>query len=281
MYLRPMEIGHTYSLRVNREVDFGVYLDSEKGEILLPKKYIPENTKIGDSVAVFVHRDSEDRLLATTLKPYGEVGDLVVLHVKDTMAHGAFMDWGLEKDLFVPKAEQHVPFRAGMNVPVRIAVDHATDRLLGTSKLQAFLKKDGSDLYKEGDQVEVIMYDRSELGMKVIVDRTCLGLIFASDIHEHLKIGDVRTGYIRTVREDGKLDVVLNPEGKAGIDKQVGRLEQALLDNEGFLPLTDKSDPEEIRETLGMSKKAFKKALGGLYKSRKVSLSENGIHLNT
>lgn len=274
-----MEIGHTYRLKVNRAVDFGLYLGSDKGEILLPAKYVPEGTEPGDEVEVFIHRDSEDRLLATTLKPAGEAGDLVVLEVKDSITHGAFLDWGLEKDLFVPKAEQHVPFRPGMRVPVRIAVDHATDRLLGTSKLQAFLKKDASGKYQPGDQVEVIFYDRTPLGWKVITDRQYFGLIFESDIHEDVDYGTIRPGFIRNVREDGKLDIALRPEGKEGIDQQVLLLEQQLQDHDGFLPLTDKSHPDDIRDQLGMSKKAFKKALGGLYKARRVRLEQDGIYL--
>ncbi len=279
MYLRSMEIGHTYSLKVNREVDFGVYLDSEKGEILMPSKYVPEGTKPGDLVSVFVHRDSEDRLLATTLQPAGEVGDLVVLEVKDTTPHGAFMDWGLEKDLFVPRAEQHIPFEEGMRIPVRIAVDYATDRLLGTSKLQPFLKKDATGLFEAGDKVDLIIYDQSPLGMKVIVNKEFFGLIYHSDVHEPLTYGDTPTGYIKEVREDGKLDIALRPAGKEGIDQNKNILEEKLRENNGYLRLTDKSDPEEIFHLVGMSKKAFKKALGGLYKQRKVLLEENGIRL--
>jgi predicted RNA-binding protein (virulence factor B family) len=274
-----MEIGHTYQLTVAREVDFGLYLQSEKGDILLPRKYVPEGTSEGDKIDVFVHRDSEDRLLATTLKPAGEVGDIVVLTVKDTSAHGAFMDWGLEKDLFVPKAEQHIPFEKGDRQVVRIAVDYKTDRLLGTSKLQPFIKKDGTGVFSPGDEVDIIVYDQSPLGMKVIVNREYFGLLYHSDIFSGIDLGDETKGYIREVREDGKLDVTLRKEGVAAIDENRAVLLTALKANEGFLPLTDKSDPEDIQEALQMSKKAFKKALGGLYRERLVTMEEEGIRL--
>jgi uncharacterized protein len=275
-----MEIGHTYELTVAREVDFGLYLQSEKGDILLPRKYVPEGTKEGDRIEVFVHRDSEDRLLATTLKPAGEVGDIVVLKVKDMSSHGAFMDWGLEKDLFVPRAEQHVPFEVGDRQVIRVVVDYKTDRLLGTSKLQSFLKKDGTGAFERGDQVDLIIYDSSPLGVKVIINKAYFGLLYHSDIYDDIDLGDECTGYIKEVREDGKIDVTLRKEGKAGIDQNRDALLKALKENEGYLPLTDKSDPEDIQETVNMSKKAFKKALGGLYKERLVVLEENGVRLS-
>lgn len=274
-----MEIGHTYELTVAREVDFGLYLQSEKGDILLPRKYVPEGIKEGDRIEVFVHRDSEDRLLATTLKPAGEVGDIVVLRVKDMSAHGAFMDWGLEKDLFVPRAEQHVPFEVGDRQVIRVVVDYKTDRLLGTSKLQSFLKKDGTGVFERGDQVDLIIYDSSPLGIKVIINKEYFGLLYHSDIYDDIDLGDECIGYIKEVREDGKLDVALKKEGKAGIDQNREALLKALKENEGFIPLTDKSDPDDIQETLNMSKKGFKKALGGLYKERLVVLEENGVRL--
>lgn len=274
-----MEIGHTYELTVAREVDFGLYLQSEKGDILLPRKYVPEGIKEGDRIEVFVHRDSEDRLLATTLKPAGEVGDIVVLRVKDMSAHGAFMDWGLEKDLFVPRAEQHVPFEVGDRQVIRVVVDYKTDRLLGTSKLQSFLKKDGTGVFERGDQVDLIIYDSSPLGIKVIINKEYFGLLYHSDIYDDIDLGDECIGYIKEVREDGKLDVTLKREGKAGIDQNREALLKALKENEGFIPLTDKSDPDDIQETLNMSKKGFKKALGGLYKERLVVLEENGVRL--
>ncbi len=274
-----MEIGHTYKLKVSREVDFGVYMESEKGEILLPSKYVPENTKPGDIISVFIHRDSEDRLLATTLKPAGEVGDIVVLRVKDITRHGAFMDWGLEKDLFVPRAEQHVPFSEGMRVPVRIAVDYSTDRLLGTSKLQSFLSKNPAETLSEGEEVSLIVYDETDLGIKMLVNKTCSGLLFSSDVFGHMEIGDQMTGYVKNIREDGKIDLTLRKEGLEGIKQSRSELEELLLSHDGYLPLNDKSTPEEIRRLAGMSKKAFKKALGGLYKARKVKMEENGIRL--
>lgn len=274
-----MEIGHTYSLKIARTVDFGMYLESELGDILLPQKYVPEGKKPGDTVEVFVHRDSEDRILATTLKPAGEVGDFAALEVVDLNPHGAFLNWGLEKDLFVPKSEQHRPFMTGDRQVVMILLDRQTDRIMGTSKLNSFLKKDPGEL-QPGQEVMALIYEQTPLGYKAIIDGNREGLLYASEVFEDLSIGARITVTISRIREDGKIDLKRHPEGAEAIDRHAEVLLQVLHRQNGFLPLNDKSDPVEIRRHLKMSKKAFKKALGGLYRQRLVRIEEEGIRLN-
>ena len=271
-------LGKFYDLKIAREVDFGVYLESEKGDILLPAKYVPEGVQVGDSVRVFVHRDSEDRLLATTLEPTGQLNDMVALEVSHTTPHGAYMNWGLEKDLFVPKSEQPDTFREGEKRVVRICLDYKTDRLLGVGKINAFFDKDTSVL-KEDQEVRLLVYGKSDLGFNVVINGRYSGLLYENEVFEPLAIGDSKTGCISKVREDGKVDVRLQPVGVGAIDGNSQRIVSFLENNGGTMPLTDKSDPSEIYEALQMSKKAFKKALGGLYKEHRVILHETYTEL--
>ncbi|QSE96661.1 CvfB family protein [Fulvivirga lutea] len=273
-----MTIGEFYELEILREVDFGMYLKSDLGDVLLPIKYVPDGYKVGDFIRVFLHRDSEDRLLATTLEPFGKLNDFVALQVKDKAPHGAFMDWGLEKDLFVPIKEQPRRYEIGDIQVVRICLDHKTDRLLGVGKLNVFLDKDTSQL-NEGDPVDILVFDESDLGYQSVVNQRYSGLLYKNELFQPVRVGDELKGYISKVREDGKLDLRLNKVGVEAIDENTKRLIEALEKNGGELPLHDKSSPEEIQRELKMSKKAFKKALGGLYKSKKVELLESGIKL--
>lgn len=274
-----MEIGNYYELEVLKEVDFGVYLDSELGEILLPIKYVPEGTKPGDTVRIFLHKDSEDRLLATTLEPKGKVGDIVPLRTKDITPHGAFMDWGLEKDLFVPNREQHTPFKIGNDYVIRISIDYKSDRLIGVSKLNPFL--DNNDLrdLKEGDQVNLLIYAETELGFSAVINDKHQGLIYKNEIFEPVNIGDGKDGFIKKIREDGKIDVSLNAVGTEAVDANREIILKELSSHGNYLPLNDKSAPEDIMAQLNMSKKAFKKAVGGLYKDQLITIEPEGIRL--
>lgn len=271
-------IGEYQELNVNREVDFGVYLGDGTEEVLLPTKYIPEGLQVNDTIRVFVYKDSEDRPIATTLQPTGKLGDIVALKVKDQTEHGAYLDWGLEKDLFVPRREQPVHFETGKTYVVRISMDHKTNRLVGTGKLNAFLSKETGEL-EEGQEVDLMVYGKTELGFKAVVNGKYSGLIYASEAPPNVKVGDRMPGYIRTLRQDGKIDLRISAEGRAGTDIGRDTLLRHLNEAGGSLSITDKSSPDEIYKTLGMSKKLFKKALGGLYKDRLVTISEDGITL--
>ncbi len=271
-----MEIGHYYTLEIAREVDFGMYLSSELGDILLPKKYLPEGIKVGDAIKVFVYKDTEDRLIATTETALGEVGDIVSLEVIDKTPHGAFMHWGLIKDLFVPKKEQPQPFNVGDRHIVRICLDHKTDRLIGTGKINAFLTKKIEDL-REGDEVSTLIYAKSDLGFKAAVNQKYSGLFYANEVYDSLSMGDEKTAYIKRIREDGKIDLALKPGGKKSIDSDMAVILDLLKLNNNKLPYHDKSSPEEIKYFFKLSKKAFKKAVGGLLKQRLIKLTDEGI----
>lgn len=273
-----MTIGKFYDLKVLRIVDFGVYLDSDLGDILLPMKYVPEGTQVDSIVSVFLHKDSEDRLLATTLRPAGVLGDFVALEVTDTAPHGAFMDWGLEKDLFVPNNEQPQAYNVGDIHVVKICYDYKTERLLGVGKINAFLEKDTSEL-DQGQEVELLIYGKTELGFQALVNKKYSGLIYANEVFQNLKIGDNVIGYIQKLRDDGKLDLRVGKVGVEAIDENAQVILTCLKDNGGFVDLTDKSSPDNIKGLLNLSKKSFKKALGSLYKQRQVDLRDDGIYL--
>ncbi|UII30748.1 S1-like domain-containing RNA-binding protein [Fulvivirga ulvae] len=274
-----MEIGNYYELEVAKEVDFGVYLNSELGEILLPLKYVPEGTEVGDILRVFIHKDSEDRLLATTLEPKGKVDDFVSLITKDITPHGAFMDWGLEKDLFVPNREQHAPFQVGHSYIIRICLDYKSDRLIGVSKINTFLSNANLGELKEGDQVNLLIYSETDAGYSAVINGKHKGLIYRNEVFEPVNVGDEKTGFIKKIREDLKIDLSLNPAGIGAIDKNREIVLESLREHGGFLPYHDKSEPHDITEQFNMSKKAFKKAIGGLYKDQLIDIESDGIRL--
>ncbi|TRX59617.1 GntR family transcriptional regulator [Fulvivirga sp. M361] len=275
-----MTIGNFYELEVLREVDFGMYLKSDLGDILIPGKYIPEAIKVGDKIRVFLYRDSEDRLIATTLEPAGIKDEFVSLTVADVNPHGAFMSWGLEKDLFVPKSEQHMPFKRGNRYVVRICLDYKTDRLIGVGKLNAFFEKKVTGL-QEKEQVDLLIYGKSDLGFQAVINQKYQGLVYHNEVFSQLSVGDALKGYIKTLREDGKIDLSITPLGVEAIADNKELILNNLSMSNGFLPFHDKSSPEEISETFGMSKKAFKKAIGGLLKEGRIKLSDKGITQST
>lgn len=273
-----MEIGKYHTFKVAKEVDFGVYLDTPAGEVLLPTKYIPEGLKVGDEIEVFIYRDSEDRLIATTLKPEGQVDEFAALEAKDITDHGAFMEWGLEKDLFVPNKEQNSRMVKGRKYVVRICIDHKTDRLIGTAKLDVFIDKDTSAL-EEGQLVDLLIYRETDNGYMALIDQKYAGLIYKNEVFEPIEIGDKKMGFIKKVREDGKVDLTINKTGINAIDSNKADILNKLKENDGFLPYHDKSEAEDIAEAFGMSKKAFKKAIGGLYKDKVIDIKKEGIQL--
>ncbi len=273
-----LKIGNTNQLTVARTSDFGLYLSSSQGDILLPNRYVSPEMEVGHTIDVFVYTDSEDRLVAVTDLPKAQVGEFAALRVKDVTPIGAFLDWGLEKDLLLPFKEQLYPVRAGQRVVVRVCLDPRTQRVIAVAKLQPFFQRDPAGL-AEKQAVMALVFQETDLGYKVLVDQRYEGLIYRNEVFDALSIGDERPGYVKKVRNDGKLDVSLQPLGVAGIDAARETVLQKLSEAEGGLPYHDRSNPEDIQRVFGLSKKAFKRAVGGLYRDKKITLSEEGIRL--
>jgi predicted RNA-binding protein (virulence factor B family) len=272
------EIGKNHSLIIQRETSAGLFLaDEDGGEVLLPFKYAPKGFKPGDQIEVFVYLDSEGRPIATTRLSLLEVGQIGVLEAHSVTRFGAFMDIGTDKDLFVPYKEQKAKVDVGKRYVVYMYIDEESGRLTGSCLVHKFLEP-APEAISIGAKVNLIVYERTDLGYNVIVDQQYRGLIYFNEIFQSLKIGDQLSGFIRKRREDGRLDIRLFQEGVALIQDSSAQLWEVLRSHDGFLPLTDHTDPEIIRHVLGMSKKAFKKALGGLYKNKQVRIEEDGIY---
>ena len=273
-----MIIGDYNDLEILRFTSVGAYLGDEEGnDVLLPNKYLTENLDIGDIVCVFIYRDSEDRIVATTEDPKITIDHFAYLKAKSVSFYGAFMDWGLEKDLLIPFREQAHKIEEGKEYLVYLYLDEATDRLVGTTKTDKHLVPCKDEL-KAGDKVQLIICERTDLGMKVVVNENYKGLVFNNDITKNVRRGTKTTGFISNVRPDGKLDIKLEQEGYDKIDK----ISQELLDIlevKQSINLTDKSSPDDIKEQLNMSKKTFKQAVGKLYKQRLIELHPDKITL--
>jgi predicted RNA-binding protein (virulence factor B family) len=274
-----LEIGKYNELTVVKEVPFGIYLETDKGEILMPLKYVPPGTKPGDKLTCFIYKDSEDRLIATTQKPKGVVGEFVCLTVKDVGEAGAFMDWGLLKDLLVPYKEQHKKMEVGKKYIVRICLDTQTDRIIGVAKLSSFLSKDISDL-KEGQKVNLLIYEFTDLGIMAIINEKYRGMLYKNEVFKKLEIGDRVEGYIKKLRdEDNKIDLSLQKQGYGEVEESKDIVIEKLMQNNGELQFSDNSSPEEIKDFFQISKKTFKKIIGSLYKDGKIELTKTGIKL--
>ena len=271
-------IGDYNDLEIIKQVDFGVYLDSEDGEILLPAKYLPAQYQLGDRIRVFVYRDSEDRIIATTLEPKAKVGDFAALPVKDATNYGAFLDWGLEKDLFVPFSNQRDKMQPGRTYLVYLYLDENSDRIVATAKYEKYLRQDTPQL-SEGQEVDLLVAGFSDLGIKVIINNQYLGMLYKNEVFRPLSVGDKTRGYIRKIREDHKIDVSLQKAGYEEVSDAADLVLDKLKAAGGKLALSDKSSPEEIYAALGMSKKTFKKAIGSLYREGKITLSEASIQV--
>lgn len=276
-----LKIGKTLTLSILRDSEFGLYLvDDDFNEVLLPNAYVTDEMEIGDEIDVFIYLDSEERQVATTLKPLIELGEFAYLKVKQTTNIGAFIDWGLPKDLLVPFAEQRVDLEEGRSYLFYLLKDEVSDRLIASTKERKFLETENIQL-KDGDEVNILCYHFTELGMNAIINNKYKGLIFVSDIHKKIRPGDRTKAYIKKIREDGKIDLVLEPLGfKMNIDKNEKFILNLLKEKDGFLDLNDKSSPEEINNKLGLSKKAFKKTIGGLYRQKLITIEPNGIKIN-
>ncbi|NND52435.1 MAG: GntR family transcriptional regulator [Flavobacteriaceae bacterium] len=274
-------IGEYNTLTILREREQGLYLcDEEENEVLLPNRYVPESFKIHDQIEVFVYLDNEERPVATTDKPYIKRNEFALLRCNEVNDYGAFLDFGLVKELFCPFKEQAFKMKAGQWYLVYCYVDEETERLVASSKTKRFL--DNKKLTVEKfDEVDLIVSHPSEIGMNVIVNEKHLGLIHKNDVYRDMSIGDRFKGIVKKVRPDNKLDIVLSQIGYKSIEPNADLVLKELNDNSGFLPLNDKSSPEAIKELLQMSKKNFKKAIGNLYKQRIISIDEDGIRLKS
>lgn len=272
-----LRIGRINKLTISRITASGAFLATGEADILLPGKFMPEGAEPGAEIEVFICRDSEDRLVATTRKPLAMVGEFALLRVKDNTRVGAFLDWGLDKDLLLPFGEQPTPVKKGERVLVHVYLDNS-GRIAASARLEKFLRPSDGSL-SEGDEVELIPYSFSELGAKVIIDNTYGGLLFRNELYAKPSRGERLRGYVKKIRDDGKIDVTLR---KGGVQEAVADRESilaALKARDGFLPLTDKSPPEAVAEMLRLSKKSFKKGVGGLYREGLIDITPEGIRL--
>ena len=275
-----IEIGKYNELTILRHTSVGLYLGDEEGEdVLLPNKYCPEDYEIDDKIKVFVYLDYEERKDATNIIPKIHLHEFALLQVADVSAVGAFMDWGLEKDLMVPFKEQRAKMEESRWYVVYMDIDDETDRLYATNKIERRLQNHELSV-EVGDKVDLLVYHRSEIGYSVIINGEHKGLVFESDVFKELNIGEKLKGFIKNIRDDNKIDVTLQAIGYDNFnDSNVDLIYNTLVENNGAIALTDKSSPEAISLQFGISKKAFKKALGSLYKQRKVTISKTGIKL--
>lgn len=274
-----MAIGRINRLTVVREVDFGLYLDGgEHGDILLPMRDVPQGCRVGDALDVFIYFDSEDRIIATTGRPYAMVGEFALLKVAAVTKHGIFLDWGLAKDLLLPFNEQVTRMEAGKSYIVRVFLDPDSRRIAASAKLDEFLFEEAHGEFAPGDEVSLFNAAKTELGYRMIVNGNHWGLLHRHELVREPARGERLTGYIKRIREDGRIDLCLHrqPSEKSG---EIGdAILAALKAAGGFLPLTDRTDPEQIRERFGVSKKLYKKAVGALYRQRRIRIGDDGIH---
>ncbi|MBE4403212.1 GntR family transcriptional regulator [Vibrio parahaemolyticus] len=275
-----IKIGQINSLEVIKKADFGVFLDGDDyGSVLLPNKHVPEGTELGDHIEVFLYFDSESQLAATIDKPIAQVGEWGLMKIKGINQTGAFVNWGIkEKDLLIPFSEQRARFTAGQNILVYVYTDKASGRIVGTTKFNKWLDKTPAN-YEVNEEVDLIIAERSQLGYKAIVNGKHWGMIFPSDVFGKLFIGKKLKGYIKQVREDGKIDLSLQKVGVAKMDDLSSKIIDLLEKKGGFLPLNDKSSPEAIFDAFRTSKGTYKKTIGGLYKQGKIVIEKDGIRL--
>ena len=274
-----IELGKFNQLEVVKEVDFGLYLDGgEEGEILLPTRYVPEGCQVGDMLNVFLYLDIDERLIATTLTPLVQVGQFACLEVAWVNQFGAFLNWGLMKDLFVPFSEQKMKMRVGRKYVIHAHLDDESYRIVASAKVERYLSKDIPD-YAPGTEVDILIWQKTDLGFKAIIDNKHSGLLYENEIFCTLETGMQMRAFVKQVREDGKVDLILQKPGFEKIDDFSKTLLDYIKEHGGRIHLNDKSPAEDIYDTFGVSKKTFKKGVGDLYKKRLISLQENGITL--
>ena len=274
-----IEIGGYNQLQIKRKTSIGLRLGNDEGEdILLPNKYVPESFEIGEELTVFCYLDHEQRPVATTIQPFILRDEFAYLRVAQVNEFGAFLDWGLEKHLLVPFREQSRPMKEGRWYVVHCYLDPKSERLVASDRLKRFL--DNSELnLRQGDEVQLLVYRRTDLGWEVVVNNRHLGLVYASDIYGDISAGDAVVGYVKKIRPDNKLDISLQPIGFGKLEPSALKIYNLLKESGGSLKLHDRSDPEDVKARLQMSKKTFKKAIGLLYKERKILIEDDGIYL--
>jgi len=274
-----VEIGKINNLQVVKSLDHGIYLDGgDLGEILMPSRYVPENCQVGDALEVFIYLDSADLLLATTETPYVMVGECAYLKVVDVNQTGAFMDWGLPKDLLVPYGEQISPLKIGLSYTVLAYLDENTNRIAATQKLDSHLSEEAK-YFKPGQAVDILIFGKTELGYKAVINNTHIGLIYKNEVFQTLTHGEKLKGFIKAIREDRKIDLCLQLPGKGARDDLKTRILDHLRKNDGESTLTDKSSPDDIYQCFAVSKKNYKKAIGTLYKKRLIRIEGDKITL--
>jgi predicted RNA-binding protein (virulence factor B family) len=272
------ELGIVSRLPIQRFTDNGAYvLLSDNEEVLLPKRYLSGEEKEGDELDVFIYTDSEDRPVAVTDTPTALLDEFAVMEVKEVTSFGAFVDWGLIKDLFVPKSEMQRPMEVGRKYLVRVCLDHQTNRLIGVSKYEDFLIGDTRG-FQVGQEVQALIFDRTDLGYKALMENSFEGLIYKNEVFQPIAIGDTVRAFVKKIREDGKLDLQLTPIGRQKFEEGAELILEKLRKT-GFLSLHDKSAPEAIKKELGMSKKHFKQAIGQLYRKNMILIKDTGIEL--
>ena len=272
-------IGHTYTLRVIKRVSPGAILDAgELGEVLLPNKYCPEDLALDDQLPVFLYFDSQGRAIATTQRPRAEVGQFAYLEVVANSEFGAFVDWGLDKDLLVPFGEQHRPMHVGRRYILHVFVNKADGRILASSKIEKFLKEGRPHTFQVGQLVDLIIANSTELGFKAVVNHSHWGVLYKNELKEQLSFGQSKRGFVKYIRPDGKIDLALEA-GQDSSDRNTETILKYLQENEGFAAVHDKSDAGLILSVFGMTKRTFKKTIGGLYKRRLITIDVDGIHL--
>lgn len=276
-----LEIGKYNTLKVLRLTPPGAFLGNAEGEeVLLPNKYVPKGIRVDEELEVFVYLDYEERLVATTIKPYASLNQFAYLEVVDLSRAGAFMYWGLEKDLFVPFQEQVSKMRVGQSYLVYVYLDKSSGRLAASERINRFLKNEELSI-EDGQEVDLIIANKSDLGFNVVINEQHLGLVYFDDIYIAIETGDKIKGYIKKLRDDHKIDVTLRPMGYRNIIEPSAQLILDTIKKKGgVLKLTDNSHPDEIKALLGMSKKNFKKTIGALYKQKLILLKEDGVYLN-
>jgi predicted RNA-binding protein (virulence factor B family) len=273
-----IKVGEFNALKVIRIVDFGLFMDDGAEGILLPKRFAPAKAEIGDTINVFIYHDSEDRLIATTQTPKGILGDIVKLRAVAITQQGAFMDWGLMKDIFVPKSQQIQGMRVNGEYLVKIYLDEQTGRIAATERFDDTLSNDELTV-AQGDEVDLTVYRRTDIGYLVIINNRHTGVLHHNEIYRSITSGDQFRGFVKKVYPDNKIDVVAGKQGYQRVEDESTKILRLLQENDGYLPYYDKSTPDEIYEFFGMSKKTFKMTLGNLYKGKKIALEKTGIRL--
>lgn len=274
-----IRVGEINNLRVLRGTSVGMYLgDEEDNDVLLPNKYIPDGLIVGDFIDVFIYRDSEDRIIATTLQPKINLNEFACLRVSAVSHFGAFIDWGLEKDLLVPFREQNKKLEVGDWAIIYLYLDQETERLVGSCKVNKYLEKENIDL-KVGQEVDLLIFEKTDMGLNAVINNRYKGLLYQNEIFQRVAWGDNLKGYIKNIREDNRIDLSLQKQGYVNVEPNSQKILEKLKENEGFLPLNDKSESIDIMSMLEMSKKTFKKAVGALYKQKLITIEDDGIRI--